>query len=391
MLAKKIHYNNLISKSNNKPKTTWNIVRTITSNRNTNNNITTMNVKNKFSSNSLKIANAFNSHFLLVAENLLIKNFYGKNTNNHIDPLSYLQQNFRHFSIPMKVKNTTTHEIDRIHSIKSKDSSGYDEISSRILKISAPYVLSPLTFIFNKILDMGVFPERLKFSEVKPLYKKGDATDFSNYRPISILTSFSKIIEKIIYKRLYSYLINNNILVNEQFGFREKLSTDTATYAFLNKVLSSLDKRNYVGGLFCDLQKVFDCVNHNILLDKMKFYGRTGLAHKLIRSYLDNRYQRVTMKDSKYNKLSSTWEHVKHGVPQGSVLGPLLFLTYINDFPLTINKLASSILFADDMSIIISDTNPEEFTNTINSVMTEIMDWFQSNLLTLNFDKTTFL
>jgi len=168
MLTKKLHYNNLISKSNNKPKTTWNIVRTITSNRNTNNNITTMNVKNKFSSNSLKIANAFNSHFLLVAENLH-KNFYGKNTNNHINPLSYLQQNFGHFSTLMKVKNTTTHEIDRIiHSIKSKDSSGYNEIFSRILKISAPYVLSSLTFIFNKILDTGVFPERLKFSEVNP-------------------------------------------------------------------------------------------------------------------------------------------------------------------------------------------------------------------------------
>ena len=109
-----------------------------------------MNVKNKFSSNSLKTANAFNSHFSLVAANLLIKNCYGKNTNNHINPLSYLQQNFGHFSTLMKVKNTTTHEIDRIiHSIKSKDSSGYDEISSRILKISAPYVLSPLTFIVN--------------------------------------------------------------------------------------------------------------------------------------------------------------------------------------------------------------------------------------------------
>jgi hypothetical protein len=120
---------------------------------------------------------------------------------------------------------------------------------------------------------------------------------------------------------LYSYLINNNILVKEQMGFWEKLSTDTATYAFLNKVLSSLDKKNYVGGLFCDLQKGFDCVNHDILLAKIEFYGITGIAYNLIRSYLANRYQRTTN-----NKLSCTWENVKHGVSQGSVLGPLLFL-----------------------------------------------------------------
>jgi len=125
--------------------------------------------------------------------------------------------------------------------MKCKNSYGYDEISSRILKSSAPYVLSPLTFIFNKILSTGVFPERLKFSEVKPLYKKGDSSVFSNYRPISILTSFSKIIKKIIYKRLYCYLINNSILFNEQFGFRDKLSTDTAMFTFLNEVISSLD------------------------------------------------------------------------------------------------------------------------------------------------------
>jgi len=118
------------------------------------------------------------------------------------------------------------YEIEKIiHSLKCKNSYGYDLISSRILKVSTPYVSSPLTYIFNKILSTGTFPNRLKFSEVKPLYKEGDKTEFSNYRPISLLTSFSKIIEKIIYKRLYCHLINNNILVNEQFGFREKLCT----------------------------------------------------------------------------------------------------------------------------------------------------------------------
>jgi len=184
-------------KSNNKPKTTWNIVRTITNNKNSTNNITTMNVNNQLSSNPQIIANAFNTYFLSVAENLLTGNAPGTLTTNNIDPLTYLRQNFNHTSTPLILKNTTTYEIDKIiHSIKSKDSFGYDEISSKILKISAPYILSPLTFICNKILVTGAFPERMKFSEVKPLYKKGNTMDLSNYRPISLVTSFTNIFEK---------------------------------------------------------------------------------------------------------------------------------------------------------------------------------------------------
>jgi hypothetical protein len=140
---------------------------------------------------------------------------------------------------------------------------------------------------------------------VKPLFKKGTSTEFSNYCPIPLLTLFSKIIEKIIYVRLYRYLNVNNILVKEQFGFREKSSTEIATHYLLNTVLSSLDKKIFVGGLFCDLQKAFDCVNHNILLAKWEFYGISGIANKLMKSYLSNRYQRTVIKDNMSNKLSS--------------------------------------------------------------------------------------
>ena len=175
-----------------------------------------MNVNDELSSNPLAIANAFNSYFSSVAENLIIKNFSGKNTINNNDPITYSRQNFRQFSSSIKLNNTTTREIGKIiDSLKSKDSYGYDEISSKILKISAPCVLFPRTYIFNKILSTGVFPERLKFSELRPLFKKGDKTEFSNYRPISLLTTFSKITEKIIYKRLYCCLKDNDVLVND--------------------------------------------------------------------------------------------------------------------------------------------------------------------------------
>ena len=155
--------------------------------------------------------------------------------------------------------------------------------------------------------------------------------------------------------------------------------------------MSALDEKILVGGVFCDLQRVFDCVNHNILLTKLEFYGISGTALQLLRSYLNNRHQRVTIKDSNNNKQTSEWELIKHRIPQGSILGPLPFLIYINDLARTINKVAEVILFADDMSIIISNKNIQEFKNNLNSVIKQTINWFQSNLLSLNYNKTYFL
>jgi hypothetical protein len=203
--------------------------------------------------------------------------------------------------------------------MKLKDSHGYDEILTRILMMSASYILSPLTHIVNKILSVGIFPDRLKFAEVKPLYKDGNTLDFSNYRPISLLTSFSKVTEKILYKRLYHYLEQQKVFVNEQHGFRSKTSTETAAFSLLKTILVSLDKKNIVGGLFLDLRKVFDCVSHDILLSKLNFYGVSGKANKLLKSYITDRYQRVVIRDKFSNKITSEWTRIKHSVPQGSV------------------------------------------------------------------------
>jgi hypothetical protein len=164
----------------------------------------------------------------------------------------------------------------------------------------------------------------LKFPEIKPLYKKGEIVNTSIYRPISLLTSFSKIFGKIIYTRLFHHLNHNNILVDEQFGFRTKSSIDLASYKLINDVLTSLNYRLLVGGVFCDLQKAFDCVDHDILLSKINWYGISGKEHKLLSSYLKNRHHRVII-TNKSKQYYSKWEPIRFGIPQGSILGPLFF------------------------------------------------------------------
>ena len=147
----------------------------------------------------------------------------------------------------------------------------------------------------------------------------------NNIRPISLLISFSKIFEKIIYNRINTHITLNNILTNNQFGFRNNLSTDNATFALLHKILSALDEKHTVGGIFCDLNKAFDCVNHKILLSKLEFYGIMDTSRSLIASYLSERYHRVVIKDKMNTAYFSNWKLVRHGVPQGLILGPSLF------------------------------------------------------------------
>jgi hypothetical protein len=287
-------------------------------------------------------------------------------------------------------KPVTTQDIEIIiYSFKTKDSCGYDLISLRVLKLSTPYISSPLSYICNKIMQSGVFPERLKYSIIKPLYKKGEKSLISNYRPISLLTSFSKIVEKVIFNRLIDHLNKYAILSPIQYGFQKNLCMENAVYTLLNEVLTALNNKARVKGIFCDTEKAFDCVNHNVLLHKLEIYGIRGTTKELFSQFLSNRYQRVILKDKASGQnITSNWSKIKHGVPQGSVLGPLLILLYINDFPSAINKLSTPILFADDTSLVITDRNSNNIDMKVDMSFQIVHNWFKSNLLSTNFLKT---
>jgi hypothetical protein len=228
-----------------------------------------MEIEGKLTTHRQTIVEKFNTCYISVADNIQ-KNNPAKNTIDDLndkDPLSYLYSAFQRYFTSIKLKNTTTGEIEKIITeLKHKNPCGYDEVTTKILKIVRPFIVSPLTHISNRMLSTRTFLDRLKNSEIKHIYKKGDKPQITNYRPISLLPVFSKIFEKVLYKRLYNHLSSNSILVKEQFGFRCNTSTEMAIYTLVNNILSSLNTKTIVGGLFCDLQKAFDCVNYDILL-----------------------------------------------------------------------------------------------------------------------------
>ena len=218
-----------------------------------------------------------------------------------------------------------------------------------------------------------------------PVFKAGDLKSVTNYRPISILPIFSKIFEKVIYKRLDDFLTKNEILHKNQFGFRARLSTCTALLQLVDKITGSIDRRKTTIGVFIDLAKAFDTVDHQILLQKLECYGIRGVALNYFRNYLSNRQQFVTI-----NGISSSRTYIKCGVPQGSILGPLLFLLYINDLN-CVSSILDNIMFADDTNLFLTGKSLADVEEQMNQELLLITEWFQSNRLSLNITKTSYL
>ena len=274
--------------------------------------------------------------------------------------------------------------LDLINSLANK-SSGPASIPLRLLKLVADLIVAPLCYIINISFSTGVFPTILKVAKVVPRHKGGSTLEMNNFRPISLLSIFDKILEKLMHKRLYEFLEYHQILFKNQFGFRKRSSTGHSLIEISEEIKESIDNGKFGCGIFIDLKKAFDTVNHKILLMKLEHYGIRGFLLKWFETYLTDRKQFVF-----YNGVKSETLSISCGVPQGSVLGPLLFLIYINDLPNISDKL-SFFLFADDTNIYYESNDLIEIEKTVNKELKKFSQWLNLNRLALNVGKTNFV
>ena len=256
---------------------------------------------------------------------------------------------------------TTPTEVENIiMSLSSTKASGPFSISTSLLKTLKGVLSIPLQLLFNCSFSTGLVPHQFKVARVVPFHKIGSSYLVSNYRPISLLSIFNKIIEKLMYNRIITYLEKFSILHNNQLGFRSKHSTTHALLLLTDKIQRSVDDGTYSCGMFLDLCKAFDTVDHKILLAKLEYYGIRGVVYDWFASYLSNRRQFVSLFGT-----NSDYQIVTCGVPQGSVLGPLLFLLYINDMPKCSNIL-EFYLFADDTNLFFNNPNIQNLETILN-------------------------
>lgn len=323
------------------------------------------------------VAEVFNSFFSTIGNNLA-----NKLPNSNFDFLNPVKQ----VSNSIFLRPTSANEVRiLINELDSNKSRGHDNIPADLLKANMAPFSEIITKLFNKIITTGSYPDVLKIAKITPVFKSGDTLDPSNYRPISTLSALNKILEKLLTSRLVNFLCANNVMYKYQYGFREGCGTTTAIIELFDELAREIDRKKIVGGLFIDLKKAFDTLNHEILLKKLEKYGIRGVANDLIRSYLSNRKQYVTI-----NGARSSLRTTDIGVPQGSNIGPLLFLLYINDLG-NLRLHGIPRLFADDTALFYPQYSIHSVVRNIESDLECLIKYFNGNRLSMNLTKTKYM
>jgi len=376
-LAKKLFFDREFHKHRSNLKKTWELIKfALNSDSKKQNFISELFAGGIHHTDALIIANKLNEFFISapqkIAENI-----------PHSNLKIYTPVSEKIFSINQSPV-TRTEISDAIKQLLPKKSEDLFGLSMYFIKQCSSLLVDPLYFIAYKSFESGKFPSQLKIAKIIPIHKNGDKSLPDNYRPISLLPNFSKILEKVMSNRLTNFLESNSLLCKEQFGFRKSHSTLHPLINFLNKIATEKNNNKFTIGIFCDLKKAFDTVNHGILLKKLHNIGVRGIELDWFRDYLSNRKQFVHI-----NGQNSSMLEIVLGVPQGSILGPLLFLIYINDLP-SCNNFFNS-LFADDTMLLDSHEDLQILTFNVNREFQKVISYFNANRMALHLEKTKFI
>ena len=373
---KRDHYSNLFKKIGNNSQLLWNVVNGLLKKVNNRNEIVEILDGNTCLNPRDDICSKFNQHFASAGQRTQQT---VRSSNNACNPLLSVRKVDRTFVIP---KITEGQVCKIVKNMKPKQSCGFDNISNYMLQQLVSVIKLPMTFVFNKSIVSGVFPDLMKIAKILPLFKNAERNICDNYRPISLLPVLSKVLEKHVYQALVRHLGDNNILFAKQFGFRKHHSTTDAIMSLVGEALKAFDRGMMVLSVFVDLKKAFDTVPHGLLISKLQLMGVTDVALTWFQEYLRNRQQFVSI-----NGCTSPTRQVSIGVPQGSILSVLLFNLVINDMPNCV-KFSTCVLYADDTTLFVVGRSLRFLRAKLQSDLDHLSDWLSINRLKLNVGKT---